>query len=64
MSMLFRFRFKVAGAHTYVRVFAGKEGGTLGKAGNLVFRNEEWADLAPLLEGAPHSSFVEIVPEE
>lgn len=39
--MKFRFRYKIAGGHVHVRVFAGT-GDTLGKCGDLVFREEEW----------------------
>jgi len=39
--MTFRLRYQVLGGHTHVRVFAG-EGQTLGKCGDLIFRNEEW----------------------
>jgi hypothetical protein len=44
----FRIYAKVQGGHTWLRVFAGK-GETLGKAGDLTFRNEEWAELEPKL---------------
>ena len=39
--MKFRMYYRILGGHTHVRVFAGK-GETLGKCGDLVFRNEEW----------------------
>ena len=39
--MLFRFRYEVLGGHTHVRVFAGTGPNvTLGKCGDLVFRND------------------------
>lgn len=43
----FRLRYVERGGHTHVRVFAGEAGTgrTLGKCGDLVFRNEEWKDL-------------------
>lgn len=40
--MIFRFRYKVLGGHTHVRVFAGRGEGSLGNCGSLAFRNEEW----------------------
>lgn len=45
MSYLFRMRYRVEGGHTHVRVFAGKGSFSLGKCGDLVFRNEEWVEL-------------------
>jgi len=40
--MFFRLRYKVLGGHTHVRFFAGQGDSSLGKCGDLVFRNEEW----------------------
>ena len=41
--MLFRFRFKVLGGHTHVRLFCGPKGSlSLGFSGELVMRNEEF----------------------
>lgn len=40
--MIFKFVYKVAGGHTHVAVFAGKAAASLGKCGQLTFRNEEW----------------------
>jgi hypothetical protein len=37
--------FKQLGGHTHMRVFTGKEGFTLGKAGDLCFTNEEFREL-------------------
>lgn len=45
MTFLFRFRYQEQGGHTHVRLFAGPDGGTLGKCGDVVFRNEEWAEF-------------------
>lgn len=39
----FLFRWRLLGGHVHVRVFAGTEDGTLGKAGDLVFYAAEWA---------------------
>ena len=52
MPFLYRFRFKVQGGHTHVRVFAGKEPGSPGKCGDLVFRNEEWNEFRKVVEYA------------
>lgn len=43
--MIFIFRFQVQGGHTHVTVFAGKGTSSLGKCGDLVFRNEEFSFL-------------------
>lgn len=37
-----RVRYKQFGGHTHMRIFAGKEGGSLSWAGNLTFTNEEF----------------------
>jgi hypothetical protein len=42
---LMRFRYRELGGHTHVDVFTGRLGMTLGKAGELVFTNEEFQDL-------------------
>lgn len=42
---LFKLYAEVLGGHTHVRVFAGKGTLSLGLAGTLVFRNEEWEDF-------------------
>ena len=58
----FRFRYEVAGGHTHVRVFAGdtlSAGATLGKCGDLVFRNEEWGQFRQQVKAAN----VEFVPD-
>jgi len=54
----FRLRFRVLGGHTHVRVFAGK-GETLGKCGDLVFRNEEWEAFVRQLG----STTIRVLPE-
>lgn len=41
--MTFKFRFKVGGGHTHIRVFSGKDADHLGKCGDLTMTNEEWA---------------------
>ena len=38
--MEFKFYYDVLGGHTHVQVFAGEK--SLGKCGDLCFRNEEW----------------------
>ncbi len=48
---LFRLRFRELGGHTHVRFFAGKGAASLGKCGDLVFRNEEWVDFLAELDG-------------
>lgn len=40
--MLFRIYYQTRGNHTHLRVFAGKGTLSLGLAGTLVLRNEEW----------------------
>jgi len=61
---LFRFKFKEEGAHTHVRVFAGKGTLSLGKCGDLVFRNEEWADFLAELDRRPPGGTIEVIPDE
>lgn len=44
--MLIRYRYKVLGGHTHVRVFCGESPDhTLAKCGDLTFRNEEFETL-------------------
>jgi hypothetical protein len=46
-SFIMRVQWKEAGAHVHAQIFTGREGGTLGKAGDLTFRTEEfraWKD--------------------
>jgi hypothetical protein len=46
-SYIMRVRWKELGGHTHMQIFTGREGGTLGKAGDLTFTNEEfraWKD--------------------
>lgn len=56
---LFRFRYEVLGAHTHVRLFAGKGSLTLGLAGTFVLRNEEFEDLRRELGGPGNIEFVD-----
>ena len=56
---IFRFRFEELGGHTHVRLFAGTGPGSLGKCGDLVFRNDEWADFVGQFRGDD----IEILPE-
>lgn len=62
-STMFRLRWKEAGGHTHVRVFAGKGTISLGHCGNLVFRNEEWADFLEELDQRPPGGTIEVVAE-
>src|ERR1700693_2011776 len=57
---LFRFRFTQAGAHTHVKVFAGKGTLSLGNCGDLVLRNEEWADFLAELDRRPPGGTIEM----
>ena len=49
-------RYKECGGHTHVAVFAdvNMECTSRGKCGDLVFRNEEWAQLKPQLVELGH----------
>jgi hypothetical protein len=62
--MLFRFRYKELGGHTHVRVFAGKGSFSLGKCGDLVFRNEEWAEFVAEVQRGKAGGDIEFLPEE
>ena len=62
--MLFRLRYKVLGGHTHVRFFAGKGSLSLGKCGDLVFRNEEWDAFIQELNRRPPGGSIEVLPEE
>lgn len=62
-----RFRYQLIGGHMHIRVFAGKSGCTYGKAGDLIFTEEEWARLENVLKagsGVFDGMVVEIVPDE
>jgi len=54
--MLFRLRHQEAGAHTHVRVYAGKTSAGLGLCGTLVFRNDEWKTFRREVEHREGSS--------
>ena len=67
--MTLRFRWVTQGGHVHVRVFAGCSNiygvNTLGKAGDLVFRTDEWdALMAGLQADAGSDLVVEFRPEE
>ena len=47
--MIFKFRYRRAGGHVHVRVFAGGNPDALGLAGHLTFRPDEWEDLRDLV---------------
>lgn len=40
--MIFKFRYCEQGGHTHITLFAGRSEGSLGNAGALVLRNEEF----------------------
>lgn len=59
---LFRIYYQVAGGHTHLRVFAERVRGdgppaTLGAAGTLCLRNEEFEDLRAELAPLERKSF-------
>jgi len=60
-QFLFRMRYKELGAHTHIRFFSGKGSLSLGLCGNLVMRNEEWAEFK---QWCDRQGPVEILPEE
>lgn len=62
-TTLFRLRFEEQGGHTHVRFFAGVGSGSLGKCGDLVFRNEEWTDFLIELKRRPPGGSIEVFPE-
>lgn len=43
--MIIKYRYRVLGGHTHVRVFTGKGINGLGLSGTLIFRNEEWDEF-------------------
>lgn len=47
--MIFRFYAYPAGAHVRIKLFAGQALGSLGLAGWLTLRAEEWLDLKVIL---------------
>lgn len=65
--MLFRILYKVLGSHTHFTLFAGKGASSLGCAGDMILRNEEFDFLKAGIErtvGNPggighHIEFVE-----
>lgn len=61
---LFRFCYREQGAHTHVRVFAGRGASSLGKCGDLIFRNEEWAAFVEEVNRGKAGGDIEFVPEE
>lgn len=63
-TTLFRLRYEVKGGHTHVRFFAGKGSASLGKCGDLVFRNEEWEEFLRELDRRPPGGSIEVLPEE
>lgn len=59
--MLFRIYSAVAGGHTHTRWFAGKGSCSLGKCGDLIFRNEEWIAFLEELNRRPPGGSIEIM---
>lgn len=49
-----RIRFRQEGMHTHMRVFVGKTGQTLGKAGDLVMRFDEAEAFFVALQAGPN----------
>jgi hypothetical protein len=49
---VFTFRWKIAGAHTHIRVFVGPPDVTPALCGELVMTNEEFAALRQQLAGS------------
>ena len=43
--MIFRIYHKLAGAHVHMRVFSGPKNGSLGKCGELIMREDEFAEF-------------------
>jgi hypothetical protein len=43
--MIFRFYYKQAGGHTHMKMWAGERPGSLGLAGDLTMRNEEFREF-------------------
>lgn len=42
MDLTVKYRYRVQGGHTHVRVFAGTTPDALGLTGTTIWRNEEW----------------------
>lgn len=61
MQTLVRIRHEVLGGHVHMRVFVGKglPNLTLGLAGNLVMRDDEFADFKRELEKVSNIHFLE-----
>lgn len=55
------FHYEVLGDHTHVKVFCGPYQKTLGKCGDLVFRNSEWENFQGLLDSNPYQGDFAIV---
>ena len=47
--MFFRYATAVAGDHTHISLFAGKDRDHLGCSGHFCLRTEEWIDLKKIL---------------
>lgn len=59
MNTLFRVRWELLGGHVHMRVFAGKGTLSLGLAGTLVMRLEEFEDFRRELYRPGNVEFVE-----
>ena len=62
--MIFRIYHKLLGGHVHARVFVGKESQSLGLAGELVMREDEFVDFRrKLLFGHGYEATVHFVEE-
>lgn len=57
--MIFKFRHERGGDHIHISIFAGKTDGSLGKAGDICLRSEEWEAFRSIIEAAPSGEFVD-----
>jgi hypothetical protein len=55
--MIFKFRHERGGDHIHISIFAGKTDGSLGKAGDICLREEEWQEFRSLIESVPARMF-------
>jgi len=58
-KMIFRIYHVTQGGHTHCRFFAGKAEGTLGKCGDLTFKNEEFEEFKN-----KHQNSIDFRPED
>lgn len=55
--MIFKFKHEKGGDHVHIAIFAGKTDGSLGKAGDICLRSEEWEEFRSLIEAVPAGVF-------